>query len=351
MSRDSAVSFEQVSKACFELLGRGERPARQSVQELLATERYLGRKGSTDLVNKYINDFWASMAKTFQMPTRVVAGVQEAFIPIIDKALVEMVAVARQVATAEFTEREAALDKRAEEIEASIQDAQDSALAADQLRVRAEGELSAVQARATELKAGLAEAERKLADESRKVEAHQRTIGEKDAELARQFAALEAAAQKLELANEAHRLEANRLMKQVDDERQASKRESQALRQQIEAARTETENVRRELSVQREENARIKAETVAMNATVAAQATTIEGLKVKLEEAEKTAIKAQREATILQVKFDTAEGLRQEAEGKCTRQAEEIGELRQTITALEIEKKELGSQAKKSKEK
>ena len=108
MSRDSAVTIDLVSKACFELLGRGERPARQSVQELLATPRYLGRKGSTDLVNKYINDFWASMAKTFQMPTRGVASVPEAYVPIIDKALIEMVAVSRQLATAEFTEREAA---------------------------------------------------------------------------------------------------------------------------------------------------------------------------------------------------------------------------------------------------
>lgn len=347
MSRDSAVTFEQVSKACFELLGRGERPARQSVQELLATDRYLGRKGSTDLVNKYINDFWASMAKTFQMPNRVVAGVPEAFVPIIDKALVEMVAVARQMATAELTEREDALDKRAKEMEASLQEARDSALAADQLRVRAEGELSAVQARATELKASLTEAERKLADETRKVEAHQRTIGEKDAELARQFAALEAAAEKLELANEAHRMEANRLMKQVDDERQAARRESQALRQQIETARSETDTVRRELSAQREENARIKAEAVAKNATIAAQATTIEGLKGKLAEAENAATKAQRDATILQVKFDTAEGLRKEAEGKCSRQAEEIGELRQAVAALENEKKELGNQAEK----
>lgn len=349
MSRDSAVTIDLVSKACFELLGRGERPARQSVQELLATPRYLGRKGSTDLVNKYINDFWASMAKTFQMPTRGVASVPEAYVPIIDKALIEMVAVSRQLATAEFTEREAALEQRAKEMEASVQDAQDSALAADQLRVRAEGELAAVQTRVAELKGSLNEAERKLADESRKVEAHQRTIGEKDAELARQFAALDAVGQKLEMANEAHRQEANRLMKQVDDERQAAKRESQALRLQIEAARTETENVRRELSLQREENARIKAEAVAKNTTVAAQATTIEGLKEKLEEAEDVVRKAQHDATVLHVKFETAEGLRKESEEKCTRQAEELGELRQSVTALEIENKKLGSQAKKSR--
>ena len=234
-------------------------------------------------------------------------------------------------------------------MEASVQDAQDSALAADQLRVRAEGELAAVQTRVAELKGSLNEAERKLADESRKVEAHQRTIGEKDAELARQFAALDAVGQKLEMANEAHRQEANRLMKQVDDERQAAKRESQALRLQIEAARTETENVRRELSLQREENARIKAEAVAKNTTVAAQATTIEGLKEKLEEAENVVRKAQHDATVQHVKFETAEGLRKEAEEKCTRQAEELGELRQSVTALEIENKKLGSQAKKSR--
>ena len=155
-----------------------------------------------------------------------IAFLPDCVVAIIDKALIEMVAVSRQLATAEFTEREAALEQRAKEMEASVQDAQDSALAADQLRVRAEGELAAVQTRVAELKGSLNEAERKLADESRKVEAHQRTIGEKDAELARQFAALDAVGQKLEMANEAHRQEANRLMKQVDDERQAAREPS-----------------------------------------------------------------------------------------------------------------------------
>lgn len=337
MSRDSVVTFEQVSKACFELLGRGERPARQSVQELLATDRYLGRKGSTDLVNKYINDFWASMAKTFQMPTRVVAGVPEAFVPIIDKALVEMVAVARQVVSAEFADREVALDSRAKEMEASIQEARDTALAADQLRVRAEGELSALQTRAAELKSNLADAERKLADESRKVEAHQRTIGEKDAELRRQNASLEAAHRSLEQANELHRQEVHRLMQQLDNERQGARKEAQRQAEQLERSRGETVAAREESTALREDNARLKAEGVAAAASKATLEASLKDTKARLDGAETKLQAAQQEVTVLRVRYETAEQHRQEAVARNTSQAEELGEFRRANGQLEQE--------------
>lgn len=346
MSRDSEVTFEIVSQACYEILSRGERPSRPSVQELLATDRYIGRKGSNDLVQKFINDFWARMAKTLQVPARTVDGVPEAFVSIIDKALGEMVAVARQLANVEFADRNAALDKRAQEMEASIRDARETALAADQLRVRAEGELSAVQARATELKASLVEAERKLADESRKVEAHQRTIDEKDAELRQQFASLEAANRALEQANEQHRQEAHRLMQQIDNERLAGRKEAQRLTEQLERSRGETAAAREESTALREEVARLKAEGVAAAASKATLEASLQDTKARLEGAETKLQAAQQEVTAMRARYETAEQHRQEATARSTSQAEELGELRRTNEHLE---RELAATNKKAK--
>ena len=144
MSRDSGITFELVRQACYEILSRGERPSRPSVQELLATDRYVGQKGSHSVVQQHINDFWVSMGKTLQTSPRAVDGVPDAFVPIIDKALGEMVAVARQLALEDLAEREREIASRAQHMAIAVQEAHDTALAADQLRVRAEGELSAV---------------------------------------------------------------------------------------------------------------------------------------------------------------------------------------------------------------
>lgn len=335
MSRDSGVTFDHVRRACYEILSRGERPSRPTVQELLATDRYIGRKGGNELVQNLINDFWTSMSKTLQVPERTVDGVPAAFVPVIDKALGDMVAVARQIATDELADRTAALDARTKEIQDSIQEARDSALAADQLRVRAEGELSAVQARANELKVSLNESERKLAEESGKVAAHQKTIEEKDAELLRQFASLEAANRAQEQANEQHRQEAHRLMQQMDNERQATRNESQRLTDQMERSREETAAVRKELATLQEEAGRLRAENAAGAVSRNALEESLKDAKARLEEVTTKLQAAQQEAIGMRVRYETAEQHRQEAVSRCTSQAEELGELRRTVTQLE----------------
>lgn len=334
MSRDSGVTPDHVRQACYEILSRGERPSRPSVQELLATNRYVGRKGSNDLVQKFINDFWTSMAKTLKVPPRSVEGVPEAFVPVIDKALGEMVAVARQLAAQEFADREAELDNRAKAMEASIQEARDSVLVADQLRVRAEGELSAVQARATELKLSLTEAERKLADETRKVEAHQRSIDEKDVELRRQFASLETAHGALEQANERHRQEAHRLMQQLDNERQIARQEAQRLTEQMDRSRGETVVAREESTALREEIARLKAEGAAAAASKASLEASLKDANARFVGAETKLQAAQQEVTAMRVRYETAEQHRQEAVARSTSLADELRDLRRANEQL-----------------
>ena len=333
------VTYEDVREACCALLGAGEGPSRPKVQDLLAEK--IGRKGSNSVVQGFINQFWAEAAERMNKPTRQVADVPEEFVPVIDRALVEMVAISRKMAAEEFTDKEEKLQGQIGEWQNRIQQANDTAAAAEQLRLRAEGELTGMQSIVTDLRASVKSLEEKLADEVKKNEAQQQTIAEKDAELARQFAALEAAGQKLEMAAESHKLEVNRLMQQVDDERQAAKRETQAFRQQIDAARSETEAARRDLGEQREECARMRAEIAAKNTTLGAQTTMIDGLKAQLEDAEQSLRTSQKEVTVLQVRFETADGLRKAAEERCTSQAEELGELRQCVSTLEIEKKRL----------
>ena len=337
MSRDSGVTFDHVRRACYEILSRGERPSRPTVQDLLATDRYIGRKGGNELVQNLINDFWMSMSKTLQVPERTVDGVPAAFVPVIDKALGDMVAVARQIAAEEMADRAAVLDARAREIESSIQEARDSALAADQLRVRAEGELSAVQSRANELKASLNEAERKLAEESGKVAAHQKTIEGKDAELQRQFASLEAANRTLEQATEQHRQETHRLMQQLDNERLASRKETQRLTDQLDRSREETAAVREDLAVLREEVGRLRAENVAGTAARKVLEDALTEAKVRLDDAMTRLQAAQQEATTMRVRYETADKHRQEAVSRSTSQAEELGELRQAVEQLQAD--------------
>jgi chromosome segregation ATPase len=335
------VTYEDVREACCALLGAGEGPSRPKVQDLLAEK--IGRKGSNSVVQGFINRFWAEAAERMNMPARQVADVPEEFVPVIDRALVEMVGVARKMAAEELSAREAAIEGQIKDWQARIQQANDAAAAAEQLRLRAEGELNGMQSIVVDLRASVKSLEDKLVDETKRNEAHQQTISEKDAELARQFAALEAAGQKFDSAAEAHRLEVNRLLQQVDDERQSSKRESQALRQQIDSARSETESARRELSAQREECARMRAEIAAKVIAMDAQMTMTEGLRIKLEHAEESLRRAEREVTVLQVRYETAESLRKASEERTSIQSEELGELRHQVLTLESENKMLKS--------
>ncbi len=333
------VTYEDVRKACCDLLGDGEGPSRPKVQDVLVTQ--IGRKGSNSVVQGFINRFWAEAAERMNKPTRQVADIPEQFVPIVDRALMEMVAISRKMAAEEFTEREEQLAGQIKEWQAAMQRANEIAATAEQLRLRAEGELNGLQSIVADLRGSVRSLEERLAEEARKVESGQQTIAAKDLELARQFAALEASASKLEQANENHRLEVNRLLKQVDDERQVAKRESQSLTKQVETTRSELESTRRDLAFQREESVRLQSELGAKNAINATQAKTIEDQKLKLDVADSELKTVQHELIALRVRYETAEGHRQAFEKTCTSQAEELGELRQMVASLEAENRNL----------
>lgn len=331
---DSNVDYQTVRRACCDLMGAGERPSRPNVQDLLATKKYLGHKGSNAVVQGYINDFWVEVGQRLKEPPRTVAGVPDAFVSIIDKALVDMVSAARNIAESELAGRKAELAVQAQKMEVAVQEARDSALAADQLRLRAEGELNAVQTRVNELRGNLASAEQRLADESRRNEAQARTIEEKDVEIRRHFDAIEAANRALEQTNERHRDEAHRLLKQVDDERQSGRKEAQRLNNLLDKARSETTEARNETTSHREEIARIKSESAALIANKSSLEMSVTELNGRLASAELTLRRSQEETTVLRIRYETAEQLRQEVSRQCTTQAEELGELRRTAEHL-----------------
>ncbi len=327
MARESEVTYELVCKACFEILARGERPARPGVQEILATDRYIGRKGSTQLVQKFLNDFWASMGSMLQVPARSVEGIPDAYVAILDKALVEMVAVARQKASDELAEKANALEQRAQEMTAAVQAAREAATAADQLRVRAEGELMAVQGQLSDLRSSLNETEQRLKEEIRRADSLQSTIDEKDAELRGQFASLEAVNRAQEQANELHRKEVQRLMLQIDDERQAAKKDGLQQAESLEV-------VRKEAAALREELVRVTAEGIATQKSKTILENSLAELKGQFASTQASLQALRQELAVMGVRYETAEGLRQEAVSRVTAQAEELGELRNSNEQL-----------------
>ena len=144
------VTYEDVRKACCDLLGDGEGPSRPKVQDVLVTQ--IGRKGSNSVVQGFINRFWAEAAERMNKPTRQVADIPEQFVPIVDRALMEMVAISRKMAAEEFTEREEQLAGQIKEWQAAMQRANEIAATAEQLRLRAEGELNGLQSIVSDLR-------------------------------------------------------------------------------------------------------------------------------------------------------------------------------------------------------
>lgn len=341
------VTYKDVRDACCTLLGTGDGPSRPKVQDVLMKK--IGRKGSNSVVQGFINQFWAEAAERMNKPSRQVADVSEAYVPIIDRALLEMVAVSRKMAGEEFVEREANLATKIKECDEKVHLANDAAASSEQQRLRAEGELNGLQSVVVDLRASVRSQEDRLASEAKKCADLQQHVVAKDAELGKQFAALEAAGQKQEQAAEAHRQEVNRLLKQVDDERQSAKRDVQELRQQIDSARAESDAVRRDLSAQREEAARLRAENGARNATIASQSATIESLSAKVQTTEGSLRHAERDFTILQVKLDAANSSLKSVEEKYAEQTGVLGELKVTVAELENEKNRLFEQLNQTK--
>lgn len=345
--RGDAVTYEDVRKACCAIISEGDGPSRPKVQEKLLAS--IGRKGSHSVVQGFINEFWAETSDRMNKATRYVADVPEEFVSILDRALAEMVAASRKILEGEISERSNALDAKENEWKAAVQQANDAAANAEQLRLRTEGELNGMQAVVTDLRVVLRATEDKLSEESRKGEGLQLIIESKDAELTRQFESLAAAGLKLEQANESHQLEVRRLMKQVDDERQAAKQEAQRLNRQLDATREDAEAVRKELAAQREENARLKAEHGAQASTLASQAKLLSDLNQRIETATNEARNASHELTAMRVRYDTAESIRQQVSQQCTSQAEELGNLRRMVERQQEEISALSNKDQKKK--
>lgn len=367
MSRDATVNFETVRSACFEILSRGERPSRPAVQELLATDRYVGRKGSNEVVQRLIAEFWQSMGKSLTLPDRTVEGVPSEFVPVLDKALADMTDIARKLAGKELEDRVAALNELEKEQLLRVEDAQAAALSADQLRIRAEGELTALQGHAFELKGNLAEAERKLAHQVQEIEQCRQIITDKDAELRQQFVSLEAARASLDQMAEGHRAELTRLMLVLDKERQdmraeikqaneqlrRSQAETASMRddnkqanEQLRQAQAETAGVRDEMSALHVEIGRLQAEAVAIQRAFATAEEELASNKAKLARTEEkmdaqaaTINAMQQEATKRSAAFDALLEKREGLEMRLAGQREEIQRLQAEIQMLQGELK------------
>jgi hypothetical protein len=335
VSQYANLTYEVVRQACSDILGRGEKPSRVAVQKLLETEDYLGHKGSNEVVQKYVNMFWEALGKTLKEAPRTLAGVPDAYVAVMDKALVEMVTASRSIVEGEYVEREADLKVRTEEMAAAIEEARQSAQIADQLRLRAEGERNALQSNVAELKEGVASLSLQLTEQTRQNAALTSTINENAVAIKHQAEAIEVAKQSLVQTNEQHRLEVNRLLKQVDDERQAGQKEVRKLNILNETHRAELDVVRGELTVQREENIRIKVENAALVAVNANQSGEISIAKECLSSIETTLRATQQEVIELRVRYETAEQMRQESAVKSAALSEELGEVRKVAEQLQ----------------
>ena len=337
MSQYANLTYEVVRQACSDLLGRGDKPSRLAVQKLLETEDYLGHKGSNEVVQKYVNMFWEALGKTLKEAPRTLVGVPDAYVAVMDKALVEMVAASRTIVEGEYAEREADLKVRTEEIAAAIEEARQSAQIADQLRLRAEGERNALQSNVAELKENISSLNLQLTEQTRQNVELTSTINEKAVEIRHLSEAIGAAKQVLEQTNEQHRLEVNRLLKQVDDERQAGQKEARKLNTLNETQGAEIEALRGELTGQREDNIRMKTENAGLSAVNARQLTESNQAKERLSSVEATHRETQQEVIELRVRYQMAEQIRQEYAQKNAALSETLGESRNFAEQLQKE--------------
>ena len=324
----SNVDYQSVRRACCELMGRGERPVRLNVQELLLTPEYLGHKGSNAVVQGYINDFWVEVGHRLNKPPRTVADVPDAFVAILDKALIDMIAAARKIAEDGLESQKTELAEQAQRMEHAIQAARDAATVAEQLRLRAEGERHVLQQRANELRADLESAAQKLSDASSRNDAQTRLIEEKDAEIRQQFMALENASRTLEQNNEQHRQETHRLMQQIDNERQEAHKERRRQNEQLDRLRNDIEAVRQELAIQREARVRLNVENDALTQR-------LHDAHARCQAAEEQSQQQQQILATLQIRHATVEEQRQAATLQLGVQQEEIAGLRQHIAQLQ----------------
>ena len=324
----SNVDYQTVRLACCALLAQGERPARPNVQSLLATPEYLGHKGSNAIVQGYINDFWVEVGERISAPPRTVADIPDAFVAIIDKALVDMVAAAQKIAEDGLASQRRELEAKEQAMDEAVRHARDAALASEQQCLRAEAERDVLITRCNEIRGDLDGANVLVAEERQKNEGLARVIEEKDAEIRRQFDALETSTRSIEQLGEQYRTETRRLMKQVDDERQLSLRERQRSGEEIEQLRKEVASVRHDLGVQREDRVRLATENESLTERLAEMA-------ARCLSAEDRANQHQQDVTVLQVRQGVADSQRQALERLIKEQSARIGELQERLKGSE----------------
>lgn len=331
MSRDSDVTYPVVRRACEALLAQHQRPSRPAVQDLLATEEYLGHKGSNVLVQKLINDFWVEVAGLVTAPSRVIEGLPPEYVGVIDRALIEMVNISRETASRELASAHEALRNREAEMNASIQEARDLAAAADQSRLRAEGERNALEARLREQAAELSQSKKDLQAGQERESRLTADVRERDIQIKHLDAAVAAAKEAATAAQAQHDAEVRRLLGQVDEARQNAIREAAAAK----ALNTRISALDQELATARAQLEASGAQLTAVRKDVAQKVAQIteKSNQVVAKDAEIAALN--RRLLTAEVQVDAANQQRTSAESRLSAQTEELGRLRGRIEALE----------------
>lgn len=320
------VAYEDVRSACCALLAKGEGPSRPKVQEEMASR--IGRKGSNSVVSGYINQFWAEAADRMNRSLRVVEEVPEEYVPILDRALLEMVSVSRKIADELMTARELSLQEEIKGWKASIQRANESAEIAEQLRIRTEGELNGLNSALLDLRATLRTADERIAEESRKRDELMQKIEQKDAELQRQHGINNGLMSRIEKINEAHKEETHRLMLEIDSERVSAKRAAASSAGALEKARSDIDTLREQNVHLREINARQDQEIKSNSQSLVTLNETIADQKRKIEDGlEKIRAHSERIA-VFEFRAQAAEIECATAKSTVSAQAEEIGRLK-----------------------
>lgn len=324
MSRDSDVTYAVVRRACRELLEQHQRPSRPAVQDILATEGYLGHKGSNALVQKLINDFWVEVGGLVTEPTRVVEGLPPEYVGVIDRALIEMVNISRETAARELASAHEALRNREAEMNASIQEARDLATASDQLRLRAEGERNALEARLREQAAELSQHKKDLQAAQERESRLTADVRERDIQIQHLDAAVGAAKEAAASALAQHTAEVKRLMQQVDDARQREKKEAESARGHAERAAA----LAKELESARTRELDLTNRLNASQASLAEANDKTTKLSSQLAEREASIGTLEKQVLSLEVKTQEAEKQRDAANDSLAEQLQEIGRLR-----------------------
>lgn len=331
MAKDGSVTYPVVERACNELLARGQKPSRPAVQALLETDEYLGRKGSNAVVQQYLNEFWDVVAKNQIAPPRKVEGMPDEYVGVLDRALFELVNISREMAAKEVAAEREALKSHEAKMDAAVQTARDAAAAADQLRLRAEGERNAVEQRLRDLTAELGEAKRSIQSGQERESRLSADMRERDVQIRHLDAALAAAKSAAADAASQHEAERNRLLTQVDEARQRSIKEAEASKalnaKNLELAQ-DLATTRAHLASATEATQRAQDGLTAANQKLAES-------KQKLEQRDGQIAALERKVLSQELRIEAEERQRREAETRLEQHLEELGHLRGRIEELE----------------